>query len=88
MLRFSEECNSEFKERQTQESEEKSVVLSENEVEEIFENELNEFNRPKIQMSSLKQRTEGITVTQKKTLMDVLKNIRTTVKKFIEEFNR
>lgn len=88
MLRFSEECNFEFKERQTQKSEENSVVLSENEVEEIFENELNEFNRPKIQMSSLKQRAEGITVTQKKTLMDVLKNIRTTVKKFIEEFNR
>ena len=88
MLRFSEECNFEFKERQTQKSEENSVVLSENAVEEIFENELNEFNRQKIQMSSLKQRTEGITAIQKKTFIDVLKQIQIIVRKFIEEFNR
>jgi len=88
MLRFSEECNFEFKEREIQESEENSVVLSEKVVEEIFENELNEFNRPKIQMSSLKHKTSEITATQKKTFMDFLKQIRIKVRNFIEEFKR
>lgn len=88
MLRFSEECNFEFKEREAGEYEENSETLSENMVEEIFESELNEFNRAKIQMSSVKQVTSGITGVQKKTIMDVLRNIRTTDKTIIEDFNR
>lgn len=88
MLRFSEGCNFKFKEKESQECKGNSAVLPENVVEEIFENELTEFNRPKIQMSSVKQMTSEITGVQKKTFMDVLKNIRTTVKQFFEAVNR
>jgi len=88
MLRFSEECNFKFKEREVQDFEKTSAILSENIAEEIFESELNEFNRLKIQMSSIKQVTSGITAVQKKTVMDVLRNIRTTVKKILEDINR
>lgn len=88
MLRFSEQCNFEFKERQAQAGKGNLVVLSENVVEEIFDSELNEFNRPKIQMSSLKQKTSGITTAQKKTFIDVIKNIRNTVRKIWEEVSR
>lgn len=88
MLRFSEECNFRFKEREAQGCEENSTALPEDVVEEIFESELNEFNSPKIQMSSLKQMTSGISTVKKKTIMDVLKNIRDTVKNFFEEVNR
>lgn len=84
MLRFSEECNFIFKERENQDSEKEPVTLSESIVEEIFESELNEFNRPKIQMSSIKQVTSEITAVQKRTAVDVLRDIRTTVKEFLK----
>ncbi len=84
MLRFSEGCNFIFKERETQHSEREPLTLSENIVEEIFESGLNEFNRQKIQMSSIKQVTSGITAVQKRTAIDVLRGIRTTVKEFLE----
>ena len=84
MLRFSEECNFMFKERENQNSER----LSEDAVEEIFESELNEFNRPKIQMSSIKQVTSEITAVQKKTVMDALRDIRARLQKFFEDINR
>ena len=54
----------------------------------VFNTELTEFNRPKIQMSSIKQVTSGITAVQKKTVIDVLRDIQTTVKKFLEDINR
>lgn len=82
MLRFSEECNFKFKEKKSQSNEENLDSISEFVVEEIFDSELNEFNRPKIQMSSLKQVTSGITATQKKTMIEFLKDIRTTAKNF------
>ena len=88
MLRFSEECNFEFNDKESKKCKENSTVIYENITEEIFENKLNEFNRPKIQISSLKQKTSGITAVQKKTFMDVLKNIRTTIKDFFEEVSR
>lgn len=84
MLRFSEECNFMFKERENQNSER----LSEDAVEEIFESELNEFNRPKIQMSSIKQVTSEITAVQKRTVMDALRDIRARLQKFFEDINR
>lgn len=84
MLRFSEECNFMFKERETPNSER----LSENDVEEIFESELDEFNRAKIQMSSLKQVTSEITAVQKRTVMDALRDIRARLQKFFEDINR
>ena len=87
MLRFSEQCNFIFKEK-TQEYEGTSATLPENVVEEIFESELNEFYRPKIQMSTIKQVTSEMTAVQKRTIMDILRDIRTTVKKFIEGINR
>ena len=55
---------------------------------EIFEGELNEFNRPKIQMSSIKQVTSKVTAVQKRTVMDALKDIRARLQKFFEDFNR
>ena len=73
-----------FKERENQDSE----SLSEDVVEEIFEGELNEFNRPKIQMSSIKQVTSKVTAVQKRTVMDALKDIRARLQKFFEDFNR
>ena len=84
MLRFSEECNFMFKERENQNSER----LSEDAVEEIFESELNEFNRPKIQMSSIKQVTSEITAVQKRTAMDALRDIRARLQKLFEDINR
>ena len=54
----------------------------------VFNTELTEFNRPKIQMSSIKQVTSGITAVQKKTVIDVLRDIQITVKKFLEDINR
>ena len=84
MLRFSEECNFMFKEREAQNIEEPSEDM----VEEIFDTELTKFNRQKIQMSSIKQITSGITAVQKKTVIDVLRDIQTTVKKFLEDINR
>ena len=88
MLRFSEGCNSKFKEMKIQNYEKTSETLSEDIVEEIFESELNEFNRPKIQMSSIKQITSGITAIQKKTIMDVLRDIKTSVKNLMKGINR
>lgn len=88
MLRFSEECNFRFKERETQDYEGALETLPENIVEEIFESELNEFNRPKIQMSSVKQVTSKVTAVQKKTIIDVLRNIRTSVKSLLKDINR
>ncbi len=88
MLRFSEGCNSKFKEMKIQNYEKTSETLSEDIVEEIFESELNEFNRPKIQMSSIKQITSGITAVQKKTIMDVLRDIKTSVKNLMKGINR
>ncbi len=85
MLRFSEGCNFSFKEKENQNVERESAMLSENTVEEIFESELNEFNRPKIQMSSIKQATSGITAVQKRTAIDALRDIRTSVKEFLED---
>ena len=84
MLRLSEECNFMFKERENPNSER----LSENDVEEIFESELDEFNRAKIQMSSLKQVTSEITAVQKRTVMDALRDIRARLQKFFEDINR
>lgn len=88
MLRFSEGCNFLFKEKESQNEERESVMLFENIVEEIFESELNEFSRPKIQMSSVKQVTSEITAVQKKTVMDALRDIRTELKEFLEDINR
>ena len=88
MLRFSERCNFLFKEKQTQNSERKSAILSENIAEEIFESELNEFSRPKIQMSSIKQVTSEITAVQKKTLMEGLRDIQTRLEKSSKDINR
>ena len=73
-----------FKERENQSSER----LSEDAIEEIFEVELNEFNRPKIQMSSIKQVTSEVTAVQKRTVMDALKDIRARLQKFFKDFNR
>ena len=84
MLRFSEGCNFMFKERENQSSER----LSEDAIEEIFEVELNEFNRPKIQMSSIKQVTSEVAPVQKRTVMDALKDIRARLQKFFKDFNR
>lgn len=88
MLRFSEECNFKFKEREAGDNEETSSTLSENIIKEIFESEINEFNRQKIQMSSVKQVTSGITAVQKKTIIDVIRDIKTTIKKILEDINR
>lgn len=88
MLRFSEGCNFLFKEKEVQNVERKSVMFSENTAEEIFESELNEFSRSKIQMSSVKQVTSEITAVQKKTAMDVLRDIQTGLKKSLEDINR
>lgn len=87
MLRFSEECNFIFKERENQNSER----LSNDAVEEIFESELNEFNRPKIQMSSIKQVTSEITTVQKRiaiTAMNALRNIRRRQPNLFKDINR
>ena len=86
MLRFSEECNFRFKERETQDYEGALETLPENIVEEIFESELNEFNRPKIQMSSVKQVTSKVTAVKKKTIIDVLRGILTSVKNLLERY--
>lgn len=88
MLRFSEGCNFLFKEKETQNRERESAMLSENTVEEIFESELNEFSRPKIQMSSVKQVTSEITAVQKKTVMEGLRDIQTILEKSPEYINR
>jgi hypothetical protein len=84
MLRFSEGCNFIFKERENQDSK----SLSESVVEEIFESELNEFNRPKIQISSIKQVTSEITAVQKRTVIDTLRDIRARLQKFFEDIHR
>lgn len=84
MLRFSEGCNFMFKERKNQDSKR----LSEDVVEEILEGELDEFNRPKIQMSSIKQVTSEITAVQKRTIMDAMRDIRARLQKFFEDINR
>ena len=73
-----------FKERENQSSER----LSEDAIEEIFEVELNEFNRPKIQMSSIKQVTSEVAAVQKRTVMNALKDIRARLQKFFKDFNR
>lgn len=86
MLRLSEECN--FKFREEQENDELSATIPEDTVEEIFNSELSEFNRAKLQMSSVMQTTSGVQATQKKTIMDVLKDIRATIKKYFEENHR
>lgn len=86
MLRFSEECN--FKFREEQENDELSATVPEDTVEEIFNSELSEFNRAKLQMSSVMQTTSEVQATQKKTIMDVLKDIRATIKKYFEENHR
>lgn len=88
ILRFSEGCNFLFKEKETQNRERESAMLSENTVEEIFESELNEFSRPKIQMSSVKQVTSEITAVQKKTVMEGLRDIQTILEKSPEDINR
>ena len=88
MLRFSEGCNFLFKEKEFQNEERESVMLSENTVEEIFESELNEFSRPKIQMSSVKQVTSEITAVQKKTVMESLRDIQTRLEKSSKDINR
>lgn len=75
MLRFSEQCNLRFREIENQGDKENTVTSSQNIVQEIFESELNEFNRAKIQMSSLKQMTSGITADQKRKTVDSLGNI-------------
>ena len=85
MLKFSERCNSVFKEREEQDLE----GISENDVEEIFENELNDFCRPKVQMSSLKQTTSEMTAIQKRTVMKNLRGILASLKKdVLNYFNR
>lgn len=76
MLRFSEQCNFRFRKIENQGDKANSVTISQKNVREIFESELNEFNRARIQMSSLKQRTGGITAVQKRNVIDVLENIR------------
>ena len=81
MLRFSEGCNTMFSEREDQGAEK----LNESIVEEIFESELNEFNRPKIQMSSIKQVTADVTASQKRNAMAFLREISLKFKKSIEE---
>ena len=88
MLRFSERCNDEFKTRENQKNEESQKVYSEEVAEQIFENELNEFNRPKIQMSSLKNIISGVTAPQKKSFMEFLRGMRNKVKNIIQEFSR
>lgn len=88
MLRFSERCNFLFKEKESQNEERESVMLSENTVEEIFESELNEFSRPKIQMSSVKQVTSEVTSVQKKNVMEDLRDIQTRLEKSPEDINR
>lgn len=81
MLRFSEECNFMFKERESQDSER----ISENDVEEIFESAQYEFSRPKIQMSSIKQVTSEITAVKKRTTIDTLRDIQAKKQKFFED---
>lgn len=82
MLRFSEECNMEFEKR------EKQGNLLEINVEEIFESLLNEFNREKIQMSSVQNVTANVTVAQRKNIVDVLRKIGISIKQFIEEIGK
>lgn len=88
MLRFSEQCNFELKEREKNQPEGNCIILNQKEAEDFYEGELNEFNRPKIQMSSLKQKVSEITAKQKKKFMDTLKDIQNIIKKLLEGVNR
>lgn len=83
MLRFSEDCNKKMKENG-----EMVTTLSENMVEKLFDEELNEFNRPKVQMSSIKQMTSGIESAKMNEMMNDLIEIQRAVVKDSEEINR
>lgn len=88
MIRFSEECNFRFAEREAQGSEETPVTLSQRDIERLFEHELFEASINKIRMPSVKQVTHKIPPHKKKSMMDVLKNIQRGIEEFLDEIDK